>query len=90
MYGQTSGVIVGANSNRLKIKESIYAAKKSKARKVPAPEIAKPPAKTPLFFFFSAYFWICMCCVKMMVWSRKTTNEKKNRGRFQTTGFVKL
>lgn len=49
-YGQTSGVIVQANSNRLKIKESVYATNKSKARKVPAPEIAKPPGKTPLCF----------------------------------------
>lgn len=45
-YGQTSGVKVRANSNRPKIKESVYTTNKSKARKVPAPEISKPPAKS--------------------------------------------
>lgn len=47
--GLTSGVIVGAKGNRPKMKEPVHERNKSKARKVPAPEISIPLAKTVCF-----------------------------------------
>lgn len=47
--GQTSGFTVGAKGNRPKMKEPVHVRNKSKARKVPAPEIPIPLAKTVSF-----------------------------------------
>lgn len=80
MYGQTSGVMVRTNSNRLNTRLSVHATNKSKTKKVPASEISKPPGKQ---FVISAHSYLSKYYLKLTV-------EKEKYWILQTIGFVKL
>lgn len=86
-YRLTSGVIAPANSNRPKIKKGLSTQQIN--QKQGKSLLHRYPKLQQKQFVSSVNFCICMYCLKITVWSRKTTNEMEKHGAFQTTGFVK-